>query len=266
MHRGVLPDHRNRMRAGRIFGQRQYGVYDVLPVRPRRRHRRVGSGQDGAGFFFHSFGHHYLFGEHEPGKTSIYDNFKAIGTAAPTATDGFGTPDEIRRYLKHLGEHRRRSDPAAGAKRQRSARGHLLIAELFFKEVMPEYKERNQKRQKEKAVAAGARDRARAQTQESRSNRPPKRPSSRPTASSASSTPTAPLKNKLFCPLYHTQLWERGPEPYRSEGSEPNPRRRHFASLRRRLRTTMITWVSCLNNSWSTSIWSEGCGLFTTHR
>ncbi len=111
--------------------------------------RRIG--QEGAGFFFHSFGHHYLFGEHEPGKTSIYNNFKALGTAAPTATEGFGTPDEIRKYLNTWEE--------TGVDQilllaQNGNVPHEAICsshELFFKEVMPEYKERNQKRQKEKA-------------------------------------------------------------------------------------------------------------------
>ncbi len=113
--------------------------------------RRIG--RDGAGFFFHSFGHHYLFGEHEPGRTSIYDNYRASGgLPAPTAQDGFGTPDEIRSYLKQWEE--------TGVDQilllaQNGNVPHEAICsshELFFKEIAPEYHEREEKRQKEKAA------------------------------------------------------------------------------------------------------------------
>jgi alkanesulfonate monooxygenase SsuD/methylene tetrahydromethanopterin reductase-like flavin-dependent oxidoreductase (luciferase family) len=110
-------------------------------------------GRDGAGFFFHSFGHHYLFGEHEPGKTSVYNNYRAAGGApAPTAQDGFGTPAEIREYLKQW--------EGTGVDQilllaQNGNVPHDAICsshELFFKEVAPEYHAREEKRQKEKAA------------------------------------------------------------------------------------------------------------------
>jgi alkanesulfonate monooxygenase SsuD/methylene tetrahydromethanopterin reductase-like flavin-dependent oxidoreductase (luciferase family) len=108
-------------------------------------------GRDGAGFFFQSFGHHYLFGEHEPGKTSIYDNYKKTGAPAPAQQDGFGTPDEIRSYLAQWEE--------TGVDQilllaQNGNVPHDAICsshEMFFTQVAPEYHEREEKRQKEKA-------------------------------------------------------------------------------------------------------------------
>ncbi|MGO9060463.1 MAG: LLM class flavin-dependent oxidoreductase [Candidatus Binataceae bacterium] len=111
-------------------------------------------GRDGAAFFFHSFGHHYLFGQHEPGKTSVAENFKPNAAAAAAAVpgDSFGTPDDIRRYLTQW--------ESTGVDQilllpQNGNVPHEAICEsqnLFFREVMPEFRERNEKRLKEKAA------------------------------------------------------------------------------------------------------------------
>jgi alkanesulfonate monooxygenase SsuD/methylene tetrahydromethanopterin reductase-like flavin-dependent oxidoreductase (luciferase family) len=112
------------------------------------RARKVG--MDGAGFFFHSFGHHYLFGEHEPGKTSIYNAYKSFG-ATPPSTDGFGTPDEMRRYVAQW-ESTGVDQILLLAQNGNVPHEDICTShELFFKEVAPEFQERNEKRKKEKA-------------------------------------------------------------------------------------------------------------------
>jgi alkanesulfonate monooxygenase SsuD/methylene tetrahydromethanopterin reductase-like flavin-dependent oxidoreductase (luciferase family) len=109
-------------------------------------------GRDGAGFFFHSFGHHYLFGEHEPAKTSIYNNYRANTVPAPTAQDGFGTPEEIRDYLK-LWEDTGVDQILLLAQNGNVPHDAICSShELFFKEVAPAYHEREEKRLKEKAA------------------------------------------------------------------------------------------------------------------
>jgi alkanesulfonate monooxygenase SsuD/methylene tetrahydromethanopterin reductase-like flavin-dependent oxidoreductase (luciferase family) len=111
-------------------------------------------GRDGAGFFFHSFGHHYLFGEHEPGKTSIWDNYTASARAAATQVpgDSFGTPDDLRHFMEQW--------EGTGVDLilllpQNGNVPHEDICssnEIFFREVAPQFLERNEKRLREKAA------------------------------------------------------------------------------------------------------------------
>ena len=59
-------------------------------------------GLDGFRFFGYALGHHYIFGEHKPGRTDIWKNFEAARDHMPAnpGAGGIGTPDEMRAHLR----------------------------------------------------------------------------------------------------------------------------------------------------------------------
>ena len=140
----------------------------------------IARGAEGGNFFGYSLGHYYVFGEHEPGKTSVWDQYierrskvgydpEAIKTAvenevlgakaASGDTTGLrgatGTPEQLREYIRRFEE--------AGVDQlifvmQAGNNKHEHICEsleLFAEEVMPEFKEREPKHRaaKEKRLA-----------------------------------------------------------------------------------------------------------------
>ena len=121
---------------------------------------------EGAQFFGYALGHYYVFGSQQPGRTDIWSAFKASrdsgfsstantlvgGDAEPAPaageTDGvlrsgIGTPEQLRAVL--------RSYEAAGVDQVvfltqagRTAHEHICESlELFAREVMPEFAERD---------------------------------------------------------------------------------------------------------------------------
>src|SRR5262245_58321547 len=54
-------------------------------------------GLDGFRFFGYALGHHYIFGEHTPGRTSIWGNYEKARDVLPVSpgAGGIGTPEEI---------------------------------------------------------------------------------------------------------------------------------------------------------------------------
>jgi len=112
------------------------------------------AGEEGLKFFSYALGHHYAFGRHEPGKTDIWQNFKASPINLP-GMDGsnscVGAPDQIRSRLREYEE--------AGVDQvvfisQAGNNKHEDICSslnLFAEQVMPEFKEREAKRVIEKA-------------------------------------------------------------------------------------------------------------------
>ncbi|HEY6418245.1 MAG TPA: LLM class flavin-dependent oxidoreductase [Candidatus Binataceae bacterium] len=108
------------------------------------------------GFFIYGLGHYAFFGEHEPGKTNIWNNYKNSpqGFAPPEGRtlDCIGTPAQIRARLKEFEE--------AGVDQviflsQAGRISHETLSEsieLFGKEVLPEVKERDSRQEKEKAA------------------------------------------------------------------------------------------------------------------
>ncbi len=105
-------------------------------------------GEDGLRFFRYALAHHYVFGEHTPGRTDIWANFeKARGALPPAGADhGIGTPDDMRRHL--------RAFEASGVDQTvfiqqggRNKHEHICESlELFAAEVMPEFKAREAER------------------------------------------------------------------------------------------------------------------------
>ena len=125
------------------------------------------AGDDGFAFFLYAVGHYYAFGEHEPGKTNVWNNYRAVGNVANLQT-GFGdderaqgalpgascigTSNQIRETL-HMYE-------AAGVDQvvfisQAGRNTHEDVCDSiqrFAREVMPEFKERDPRLVKEKAA------------------------------------------------------------------------------------------------------------------
>jgi alkanesulfonate monooxygenase SsuD/methylene tetrahydromethanopterin reductase-like flavin-dependent oxidoreductase (luciferase family) len=130
----------------------------------------IDKGLDGAQFFAYALGHYYAFGRHVPGETDIWADFQrnregmglsrgAItgpgGTPGETArsnglSGAVGTPDQVRQYLRGMEE--------AGVDQvifvaQAGANRHEDICEayeLFAREVMPEFKERDERLERDK--------------------------------------------------------------------------------------------------------------------
>jgi hypothetical protein len=109
-------------------------------------------GLDGFRFFGYSLGHYALFGEHKPGVTSLWDRFLQVKDRMPdnAGRGGIGTPAQIREHLRRY--------EAAGIDQvifvqQAGATRHEHICEsleIFARDVMPEFKERELARAEQK--------------------------------------------------------------------------------------------------------------------
>jgi len=130
-------------------------------------------GLDGGHFFGYSLGHYYVFGDHKPGRTVVWDEFQRnrslfgfdrdvaaqtdVNLAAQlfqqalgSARGGIGTPDQIREFVRGYAE--------AGVDQvifvsQAGRNDHEHICEsleLFASEVMPEFAETADEIEREK--------------------------------------------------------------------------------------------------------------------
>ncbi len=109
-------------------------------------------GEDGFRFFGYALAHHYIFGEHKPGRTDIWANFELARPALPPAgaNRGIGTPAELRAHLAAF-EASGVDQVAFIQQGGRNQHEHICEAlDLFTREVMPEFKEREARRQKAK--------------------------------------------------------------------------------------------------------------------
>ncbi len=118
--------------------------------------------REGFQFFSYGLGHHYIFGINKPGRTNIWEEFqknkvKTQGrstihqkTDSDIDTPGIGTPEELSNHLRKFEE--------AGVDQVtfiqqggRNKHEHICEAlELFASDVMPEFKENEENREKEK--------------------------------------------------------------------------------------------------------------------
>lgn len=109
-------------------------------------------GMDGFRFFGYALGHHYIFGEHRPGRTNLWKNFEDVrDTMAEEGADrGIGTPEQLRKHLRGFAESG--VDQVAFIQQGgRNKHEHICQAlELFAKEVMPEFKEHEAERERKK--------------------------------------------------------------------------------------------------------------------
>ncbi len=109
-------------------------------------------GEDGLRFFRYGLAHHYIFGEHKPGRTDIWANFEKARHALPEAgaDHGIGTPDQLRTHLRHF-EESGVDQTVFIQQGGRNRHGDICEAlELFASDVMPEFKAREVEREKRK--------------------------------------------------------------------------------------------------------------------
>jgi len=109
-------------------------------------------GMDGFRFFGYALGHHYIFGDHKPGRTDIWAAFEAVRDGLPQegANRGIGTPEEVSEHLR--GFARAGVDQVAFIQQGgRNRHDHICEAlELFAREVMPEFKQDEEDREARK--------------------------------------------------------------------------------------------------------------------
>jgi alkanesulfonate monooxygenase SsuD/methylene tetrahydromethanopterin reductase-like flavin-dependent oxidoreductase (luciferase family) len=130
-------------------------------------------GLDGAHFFGYSLGHWYAYGEHTLGRTSVYEQFEknrdAFGFHRPTAAQtgqvlgaklfqkgvgslrgAIGTPQQIRELLRSYEETG--VDQVIFVSQSGNTRHEHICEslELFAREVLPEFAERAEAREKAK--------------------------------------------------------------------------------------------------------------------
>jgi alkanesulfonate monooxygenase SsuD/methylene tetrahydromethanopterin reductase-like flavin-dependent oxidoreductase (luciferase family) len=146
----------------------------VLPMMCHEREEEaIERGLDGAHFFGYSLGHYYVFGTHRPGKTNVWEEFQknrslfgfdraiAARTGQPLGATmmerglgalrgAIGTPEQIRTLLRgyeEVGVDQVIFVSQAGGNRHE----HICESmELFAREVMPEFRDRHDAREKEK--------------------------------------------------------------------------------------------------------------------
>jgi len=110
-------------------------------------------GMDGFRFFGFALGHHYIFGEHRPGRTDIWANFEKARGMLPQEAEGrgIGTPDQLRAHLRGFQDSG--VDQVAFIQQSGNNRHeHICEAlELFASDVKPEFSEREAEREKRKA-------------------------------------------------------------------------------------------------------------------
>ncbi|UCE84877.1 MAG: LLM class flavin-dependent oxidoreductase [Deltaproteobacteria bacterium] len=119
------------------------------PDEARRR------GEDGFRFFGFGLAHHYIFGTHKPGRTSVWDLFEKARPLLPDAGAGrgIGTPDQLRAHLEPFADSG--VDQVVFIQQGgRNRHEHICESlELFCERVMPDFKEREADRERAKLEA-----------------------------------------------------------------------------------------------------------------
>lgn len=110
-------------------------------------------GMDGFRFFGYSLAHFYVFGQHKPGRTNIWERFEQARDSLPDKGrgTGIGNPDQLR---EHLSDFERAGVDQVIFIQQGGKNRHENICEsleLFSAKVMPDFKAREAERQAAKA-------------------------------------------------------------------------------------------------------------------
>jgi alkanesulfonate monooxygenase SsuD/methylene tetrahydromethanopterin reductase-like flavin-dependent oxidoreductase (luciferase family) len=109
-------------------------------------------GLDGFRFFAFALGYYYGFGSHKPGRGDVWKMYEAARPGLPDDADrrGIGTPDQLRAHLQgfaDVGVDEVIFIQQGGNNRHE----HICESlELFASDVMPQFKEGEQERQREK--------------------------------------------------------------------------------------------------------------------
>jgi alkanesulfonate monooxygenase SsuD/methylene tetrahydromethanopterin reductase-like flavin-dependent oxidoreductase (luciferase family) len=112
-------------------------------------------GAENYGFFVYGLGHYSFFGEHEPARTDIWDEYKnhphEFSMPEGRIQDCVGTPEILRRRLREFEEVG--IDQVICISQAGKIPHDLLCSsiELFSREVLPEFKDREQSGERRKA-------------------------------------------------------------------------------------------------------------------
>ena len=126
----------------------------------RDEKRMAQIGQENYGFFIYGLGHYSFFGEHEPAKTDIWNEFNTnpheFVPPEGRIQDCVGTPEMLRKRLREFEEVG--IDQVVCLSQAGKIPHELLCSsiELFSREVLPEFKEREQAGLAAKGGTAGA--------------------------------------------------------------------------------------------------------------
>ena len=102
--------------------------------------------EDNVNFWWYSFVHYFGYGSHKPGVTSLWDNYSKSDYKFEWDTGTIGTPEKISATLR---EYERAGLDQIVFSIEAGNISHEEICatlELFAKEVMPEFKQREEKR------------------------------------------------------------------------------------------------------------------------
>ena len=112
----------------------------------RDQARAEAAGTENYGFFVHGLGHYSFFGEHRPGKTDIWSDFKtkpkSEGASEFVVTGCIGTPAKLRQTLREFEETGIDQVVAVRQVGKLSFDLQCSSLRLFAAEVLPEFKER----------------------------------------------------------------------------------------------------------------------------
>lgn len=137
----------------------------------------IARGAEGVNFLGYSLGHYYVFGRHQPGRTHLWDEYqmqragagydpdavaisaaqgdelgaKAVQAGTSGLRGAMGTPEQVREYLRRYeacGVDQVILATAAGKNRHEHVMESL---ELFGRDVLPEFAEREEQRRRDKA-------------------------------------------------------------------------------------------------------------------
>ena len=124
------------------------------------RQTAVDRGLDGFEFFGFALGSLYAFGEHKPGRTNLWEQYRAVKASNEAVMDitqaltgsrgGIGTPDDL---LDHLRKFESSNVDQVTFIQQAGLNKHEHICEsleIFAREVMPEFKAREEEREHKK--------------------------------------------------------------------------------------------------------------------
>ena len=113
--------------------------YIAWPPRTSDAEEAKRRGEDEFKFFGYALAHHYIFGEHKPGRTDIWTAYERARAALPEAgaARGIGTPEQLRAHLKSF-EDSGVDQVAFIQQGGKNRHDHICQSlELFAREVLP---------------------------------------------------------------------------------------------------------------------------------
>jgi alkanesulfonate monooxygenase SsuD/methylene tetrahydromethanopterin reductase-like flavin-dependent oxidoreductase (luciferase family) len=130
-------------------------AFTILFLCDRDRERAQRIGVENLFFLTYSFGHHYLYGEHEPGKTDVWAKYRST-PGAGVGVEGtraaiIGTPQDAREGLRIWRDTGLDQVILLTQCGNMPHEATCQSLELLAQEVMPEFKEEEKNRLREKA-------------------------------------------------------------------------------------------------------------------